>query len=61
MTQLEEVQVLQVKADIERTNALTKEVEASTELKKLQADMQKVLIEHQKLQTELLKKDLKRG
>lgn len=42
---LEEVQVLQVEAEIERTKALTKEVEANTELKRLSAEMMKVQIE----------------
>jgi hypothetical protein len=48
MELLEDLQKLQVRADIERTKALTKEVEASTELKKLQSEMQKVLIEKER-------------
>ena len=50
METMETLNMKQVEADIERTKALTKEVEASTELKKLQAEMQRV-------QIEVLKKD----
>jgi hypothetical protein len=59
METLEDLQKLQVKADIERTKALTREVEKSIEMKEQSIEMQKYQIEMQKVQVEISKEELR--